>query len=451
MIKLYRHQEIALSYARSSNYFAFFMEQGTGKTLVGLYRILDLLRSGTIEEALIVAPKSALGAWERDIELFDDLDREILTSGITLINYDKIWRGDTKSPYYKKYGCIVLDEAHCIKNRTSRRSKFLLKIATMADYRYILTGTPISNGQLENIWSLYCFLDPYIERGYPYSRIFGGPYKAFLDRYCILNMYHKPSSYIHVKELQDIIAEHSYRVKKIDCLDLPDKLPDEIIKVDLGEKTLYKKLATESAILEYEILAENPLSRLVKLRQLASGYLNIKKPNEDGTYTEEIKEVKCEKISILEELIEGYEDDKKIVIFAEFKHSIRKISELLGKMKIKYIVLDGDQKDKTIWRKFQTDKKIRVIVCQYQTASAGIDLFASDTIIYYEPTLRSNTLEQSRDRIHRTGQKNKCSYIHLLTKGTVEVDIYRALAGYSDFSEALFTRYMEGYRRSYDS
>ena len=120
-------------------------------------------------------------------------------------------------------------------------------------------------------------------------------------------------------------------------------------------------------------------------------------------------------------------------------------------MKIKYVTLDGDQKDKTIWRKFQTDKKIRVIVCQYQTASAGIDLFASDTIIYYEPTLRSNTLEQSRDRIHRTGQTNKCSYIHLLTKGTVEVDIYRALAGYSDFSEALFTRYMEGYRRSYNN
>ena len=415
---------------------------GTGKTLVGLYRILDLLKSGAIEDALIVAPKSALGAWERDMELFNDLDRDILKSGITLINYDKVWRGDKKSPYYKKYGCIILDEAHLIKNRTSRRSKFLLHIATMSDYRYILTGTPISNGALHDIWSLYTFLDGYIERGYPYSRIFGGAYRVFQDRYCILNMYHKPSSYIHVRELQEIINEYSYRVKKVDCLDLPDKLPDEIIKVDQAEKTLYKKLATESAILEYEILAENPLSRLVKLRQLCSGHIKL----ESG----EILEVKNEKLSILQELLEGYEDDKKIVIFAEFKYSIKKIAELLKKMKIKHIVLDGDQKDKTIWRKFQTDKSIRVIVCQYQTASAGIDLFASDTIIYYEPTLRSNTLEQSRDRIHRTGQKNKCSYIHLLTKGTVEVDIYRALAGYSDFSESLFTRYMEGYRRSYN-
>ena len=255
-------------------------------------------------------------------------------------------------------------------------------------------------------------------------------------------MYHKPSAYIHVNELQDIINEHSYRVKKCECLDLPDKLPDEIIKVDLLEKALYKKLATESAILEYEILAENPLSRLVKLRQLASGHIKLN--------TGEILDIKCEKLSILEELIEGYEDNKKLVIFAEFKHSITAIAELLRRLKIKHVVLDGEQKNKTIWRDFQNDKSIRVIVCQYQTANAGIDLFSSDTIIYFEPTLSSNILEQSRDRIHRTGQKNKCSYIHLLTKGTVEVDIYRALAGYSDFNERLFVEYMDGYRRNYN-
>ena len=441
MLKLFRHQEIALSYMRSNDYFALFMEQGTGKTIPSLYRLLDLFKSGAIENALVIAPKSALGAWERDIELFNSWERDILKNGITLINYDKVWRGDKNSPFNKKWGAIILDEAHYIKNRSSQRSKFILKIACEADYRYILTGTPISNGQLENIWALYCFLDPYLNRGYPYSRIFGGSYKTFEDRYCILNMYHKPSSYIHVKELQDIINEHSYRVKKIECLDLPDKLPDEIIKVDQGEKALYKKLSTESAILEYEILAENPLSRLVKLRQLCSGHIK--------TETGEIIEVANNKIPILQEIIEGYEDDKKLVIFAEFKYSISKISELLRKMKIRHVVLDGDQKDKKIWRQFQEDEKIRVIVCQYQTANAGIDLFASDTIIYYEPTLRSTTLEQSRDRIHRTGQHRPCSYIHLLTKGTVEVDIYRALAGYSDFNEKLFVEYMEGYRKNY--
>ena len=405
-----------------------------------LTRICEMLKRGNISNYLIVAPKSALGAWERDIEKFNDLDREILKENGTFINYDRVWRNDF---FKKQFDLIALDEAHYIKNRTSRRSKAILKMGVNAKYRYILTGTPIGNSQLENIWALYCFLDPYLERGYPYSRIFGGSYKTFEDRYCILNMYHKPTSYIHVKELQDIINEYSYRVKKIDCLDLPEKLPDEVIKVDLSEKTLYKKLVIESAILEYEILAENPLSRLIKLRQLASGHIKLN--------TGEILELKNEKLNILQELIESYEDDKKLVIFAEFKYSICKISELLKKMKIKHVILDGDQKDKKIWRRFQSDKTIRVIVCQYKTASAGIDLFASDTIIYYEPTLVSNMLEQSRDRIHRTGQKEKCSYIHLLTRGTVEVDIYRALAGYSDFSEKLFTEYMESYKRTFKS
>ena len=414
-----------------------------------LSRIKDLLKDGSISNYLIVAPKSALGAWERDIDKFNELDQSILRDCGTFINYDRVWRKDFNK---NTFDLIALDEAHCIKNRTSNRSKALLEMATRSKFKYLLTGTPISNGQLENIWSLYCFLDPYIDRGRVYSNIFKnymsekangiykGSYQEFLKRYCVLNRYFQPSSYINVKELQNLINEYSYRVKKIDCLDLPEKLPDEIIKVDLKEKSLYKRLHEKSALLEYEILAENPLSRMIKLRQLASGF--IKNENE-------LLEFKTEKLDILKELIEGYEDDKKLVIFAEFKYSIKSISSLLERMKIKYVVLDGDQKNKAIWRDFQIDKSIRVIVCQYQTANAGIDLFSSDTIIYYEPCLRSNVLEQSRDRIHRSGQKNKCSYIHLLTKGSIEIDIYRALSNYSDFNEKLFTVYMSNYQKGY--
>lgn len=453
MIALYRHQEIALSYFRTNDSFALFAEPGCGKTLPSLYRILDLLKSGRIETALVVAPKSALGAWIRDIEKLSDLDADLIRSSLSLINYDKVWRGGDKSKYNREYGCIILDESHNIKNRTSQRAKFLLSIGCLSKANYILTGTPIANGALEDIWSQYTFLDPYKDLGRIYgniwreewterepSKTFKGSYQEFLDRYCILNMYHKPSSYIRVRELQEIINKYSYRVKKVDCLDLPDKLPDEIVKVDLLEKNLYKRLMTESAILEYEILADNPLSRQIKLRQMCAGHIMT----DQG-----LIECKAEKLQALEEIIDGYPEDKKLVIFAEFKYSIRKISELLKKKKIRFVVLDGDQKDKNIWRQFQTDETIRVIVCQYKTANSGIDLYASDTIIYYEPTTQSITLEQSRDRIHRSGQKNACSYIHLLTTGTVEVAIYKALAGYQDFGEKLFTEYMNSYRKSF--
>lgn len=445
MIELYRHQKVALSYLRSNDAFALYMEPGTGKTLVVLFRILDLLKTEQIDNALIIAPKSALGAWDRDIEKFDKPARDLLSNAIKLINYESVWRKGDKSPYFKAWGCVVLDEAHAIKNRTSKQAAFALKLATMSRYRYLLTGTPISNGKLEDIWSQLAFMYPYIERGRVYSSIFkekigGGSYYNFLDRYAILNRYYRPSSYINVKELQKIINEHSYRVLKSECLDLPEKLPDEIVNVELQDKALYKRLVTQSAIVEYEVLAENPLSRMIKLRQMASGHIKT----ENG-----IIEVKNEKLEILKELIERYDSNKKLVIFAEFKYSIASISKMLNKAKIKHIILDGDQKDKKIWRKFQTDESIRIIIVQYKSGNAGVDLFASDTIIYYEPTIKSDYLTQSRDRIHRSGQTNKCSYVHLITKGTIESDIYRALSNYQDFDEKLFTEYMSKYQRSY--
>jgi len=434
MVKLYNHQKLALQYMRLNDSFALFMEQGCGKTLPTLCRILELRKQEYITTALVVTPKATMGAWYRDIEMFSEADQRLLRDCITVINYDKVWRDKT---FDREWGCIVLDESHKIKNRTSKRAKFLLRLALKSKYRYILTGTPIGNGQLENIWSQYAFLEPCIVNGRVASKIFG-TYKQFEDRYCLLNQYWKPYRYKYVDELQDIIAEHSYRVTKAECLDLPEKLPDEVYDIELKEPTLYKELHKSSTVEELGILAENPLARMTKLRQVCSGFLN------DG---ETVHELKCEKINVLEEFLDGWE--KKLVVFCEFKHSIKAVSALLTKLKIKHVILDGEQKDKLIWRKFQSDPKIRVIICQYQSASQGIDLYAADTIIYYEPTLSSTTLDQSRDRIHRSGQKNKCSYIHFLSRGTIEVSIYKALKNYSDFGEKLFNEYMMEYTKSY--
>jgi len=420
---------------RLNDSFALFMEQGCGKTLPTLCRILELGKQGKIKNCLIVAPKATMGAWHRDCELFGEEDKAYLENLISVINYDSVWRKG--KGYDRQWDCIVLDESHFIKNRTSKRSSFLLKLSLGAKYRYILTGTPIGNGQLENIWSQYAFLKPTVVRGRIASKIFG-TYKQFEDRYCILNQWWKPYRYINVDELQDIINQYCYRVTKAECLDLPEKLPDEVYDIELKEPKLYKELHKHSTIEEMDLLAENPLARMTKLRQICSGFLN------DGT---EIHELKCEKLKVLEEFLDGWE--KKLVIFCEFKYSIKAISSLLNKLKIKHVTLDGEQKDKQIWRKFQSDPKIQIIICQYQSGSAGIDLYSADTIIFYEPTLRSNILEQAKDRIHRIGQTNKCSYIHFISKGTIEVAIYKALKGYNDFSEKLFTEYMQEYTRSY--
>ena len=123
-------------------------------------------------------------------------------------------------------------------------------------------------------------------------------------------------------------------------------------------------------------------------------------------------------------------------MFCEFQYSIDAISALLTKKKIPFVSLDGRQKDKTVWRQFQTDETIRVIICQYLTANAGIDLFASSHTVYYEPNLSTTVVEQSRDRIHRIGQSQPCSYYWLITEGTIEEEIYKRLAEKTDFNKS---------------
>lgn len=433
-MKLYEHQKAALNYMRLNNSFMLCMEQGTGKTLPALKRILELLKTHTINNALVICPKSVIGSWERDIEKFEPAEQKVLNK-LTIINYDSVWRGK----YDKAWDLILCDEAHSIANRTSKRSKWILKASINAKYRYLLTGTPISNGRLEDSWSLLTFLYPYKGArsvcGKLWQELTGkqGSYYDWLDRYAYLDQYYKPYKYKNISEVQNLLFNYSYSVKKIDCLDLPAKLPDELRYIQLKEKKLYKEMAKNNTIMDRDILADNPLTKLLFLRQIVSGAL-------DGTNTS--------KAEALEDLLLEL-GGSKLVIFFEFKASKRVIQEVLDKQKIKYVVLDGEAKDHNIWRKFQTDKSIQIILCQYVSGSAGIDLYTANTTLYYEPTLRSNILEQSRDRTHRNGQREPCSYIHFLTKGTIEPAIYKALAGFKDFSNNLFSEYMQEYQRVY--
>ena len=91
------------------------------------------------------------------------------------------------------------------------------------------------------------------------------------------------------------------------------------------------------------------------------------------------------KISALKEFLSDFEG--KFVIFCEFHHSIDAVAALLDSMGIGFTTLDGRSKDKGVWEDFQEDPGIRGIVVQYASGSAGIDLYAADTCIFFEPTL----------------------------------------------------------------
>lgn len=417
-----------------------FAEQGTGKTLPMLYHITNLFMEESITSALIVAPKSAIGSWIRDMEKLPK-SRQVYCENITVLNYDKFSRkgSKTQAAYTNGVDCIVLDEGHAVKNPTSNRTKYFIGhkhgkklypgLNEKSKYRYILTGTPITNGKLHEFWALMQFITPGIL----------DTYKVFEAKYCVTRKI--PGTFVtfvvayrNKEDLMDIVGNKSYRILKKDCLDLPDKLPDQIIYCDLLEKKIYKEAEKEMAIEVFESAISNAMTLMGKLRQIVSGFYK----DEYG----EIHQLKSEKPKILNELLDGY--DGKLVIFHQFTESFNQICEVLEKRKLKYVYLNGSQKNKYIWRDFQAQEDIRVIVVQYKAGESGIDLYASTNTIYYEPPLSTVSLEQTRDRTHRIGVNDHCHYQFLITKGTIEEKIYDRLANYQTFtSNYLYEMYKE--------
>lgn len=439
MIALYEHQKTALNYLRLNDGFALFLDQGLGKTFPVLFRLCELAATGRIQSALIVAPASVCASWHDKVGKLDS-EQQATLSGIRLevVSYDLLWR--RKEYVGEVWDAVVLDESHYIKSPSAKRTKACLKVCSTASYRYILTGTPMSNGHAWDMWTQMAAIDPVSDgHGHIYPRCFGGDsYYKWIDRIAYINQYHKPYKCRDLPKIQETVGAMSYRLTKEEALDLPDKMPDEIIHVKMSQKAArdYREMARHSAIEALDTLAGNPLTRALRLRTICSGYVDT----DDGQRVE----YSSGKRDALTTILNGTEE--KVVVYCSFRHSIDEVCALLEDMRLGYVVLDGRQTDKGIWRRFQEDDGVRVFVAQYQSAAQGIDLFASRTMVFYEPCLSSTLLQQSRDRIHRIGQNRACIYYFLLTDSSIEWAIYKALQSYADFDERFFDQYLKEVR-----
>lgn len=164
-------------------------DMGLGKTMQASAFLAGLFSSGLIKRALIVAPKTLIAHWLKELS-FVGLGRKtrdysgspgsardyallyvLQTGGILLTTYDVVrnnWkaiRGEYQgSDEYGEFSedvptwdYVILDEGHIIKNPSTQRAKSLREIPSK--HRIIISGTPIQNN-LREMWALFDFCCP---------------------------------------------------------------------------------------------------------------------------------------------------------------------------------------------------------------------------------------------------------------------------------------------------
>jgi SNF2 family DNA or RNA helicase len=118
-----------------------------------------------------------------------------------------------------------------------------------------------------------------------------------------------------------------------------------------------------------------------------------------------------------------------VLVFVPFKHTIDMLVDKLTSDGVTSEVIRGDvsaPKRTEIFDRFQNTSNPKVLVIQPQSAAHGVTLTAANTIVWWGPTSSLETYAQANARIHRSGQKHKCTVIQL-AGSNAEKRIYRML------------------------
>lgn len=412
----------------------------------------QLYMEGRVQRALVVSPLSIMGVWEEELVKFAaypyavttlrgtmQKKKEQLASlpaaplNIVITNYESMWRLEDEMQDFHA-GLIIADEGHRLKDGTSRQSKAMHRLADRADYRLLLTGTAITNKELD-IYSEYRFAAP---------QVFGKSFYAFRGRYFYMGGY---GGYVSVfrKEMTDDFLEklHSiaFRVRKDECLDLPP-ITEEVRSIDLEPKAmkLYRQIEEDSyaELRDSEVTVFNVLTQILRLSQITGGHLT------DDDKSGHV--VSTAKLDALEDIIDTMrEEGKKLVVMARFTAELDDIENLLRKKNIGYAVVRGGVKDRAEEvRRFQQDDDCRVFVGQIQAAGMGLTLTAASTMVFYSLDYNMANFDQAKARIHRVSQKENCHYIYLCCRGTIDTKVLKALRGKIDLAKALVDDYRHG-------
>lgn len=438
--------------------FGLLFEMGCGKTLTAIAVTGAAYQMGKVKRVLIVAPTSVCAVWPKEFqdyaafpytiktllgdkkkrlkELYDLVNFPYPHLKVAVINYESTWREEIFEAL-EDYDAdlIICDESQRIKTHDSEQSKAMHRLGDKARYKLILSGTPVQNEAVD-IFSQYRFLD---------STIFGQNFFTFRNRYAIMGGFNR-KQIVSYRDLDQLIQkEHSiaYRVTKDEALDLPEQaFETRYITLSNKERNLYDRLRRDSFAELSDggtITATTVLTKLLRLQQFTGGFL----VEDDATKPQLVS---TGKLDALSDILQDYviEGKKKLVIFARFLpevHEIEKLAnKLLSKHGTKSVAIYGEipkESRGAIVQQFQTDPATMVFIGQIDTAGTGITLTAANTCVYYSVNFNYATYSQSLSRIHRIGQKNRCTYIHLVVENSVDTDILRSLSKKEDLAKTV--------------
>jgi hypothetical protein len=489
--KPYRHQvkgiKFALRQFKAGHGVAFLWQPRTGKTKVTIDTLCILHQMKGLRKAVVIAPNRVLDTWvdqlyhhapiRIDVVVWDVDNRKFplpkhigpYDMQVIVVNYEAFGTPGRRTPSGRRsrasgrfkhrkllmdwigadIAACVVDEGHKIKAPQGKASTMIVSMRSLFKYRFLLTGTPVTKAKrAHDIFMQWQWVNP--DRFESWGSTVED-FKNHTGRWINKNGYPqwtapKPQG---MEELRRGLHADGMVVLRDECLDLPPRMPDRVIRVPLKQSAKHYDEMAEEMVTELEsghiAEASIPLVVTLRLQQITSGYVGIQERrviNGKPKLVSIAHRIGFEKLDRLDEILveEVIDRDEKVVIAARFIPDLNCIRDLCDSWKLpNWSIRGGMKRSETTQaiHEFRNHDDAGVMIVQPAAASLGIDLSTASHMIWYSLTPSWVDFTQACDRIALSPISTTFTF---LLAGPVDELLYEGLQQDTDVSKMILTK-----------
>lgn len=400
MPELLPYQRKGVNYLKRAKTTFLADDPGCGKTAQAIMAVKE---EGAYP-ALVVCPSYLRANWVREIKMWDPAEGKwdqplnyspgdnpalIHCHRWVVLSYESMCKEWTTIKICMKPKTVVFDEAHYLKNLEAERTKRALEIVTPAEYRFMLTGTPVLN-RPEELWAQLRVLGVH-------QRFLTGTWEGFSDFFIGTESLGPAKHATRMETLGGMARYHDAFLRRTKEEVLPELPPSRrcFLPVDLDDRARYEAEASNASL--------KGLERVDRLRYLSA----------------------MEKLPQVYEWVDNFlETGKKLVVFAYHVDVAEAIARNYGVKAVTGKLSAGSRQG--FVDNFQKGEA-QIIVFSLHAGQLGYTLTAASDVLFVQGDWVPAMLDQAAARCHRLGQTQPVTEWHMIAKGTVEEEMLALL------------------------